>query len=95
MGPGGEARYIGLGFSPGDASQDLPYYYVNGSPTPGPTDLRPLAGPGSWHTEGWVGAVLTADELVAITDPAVQGAMVEGFLADAMAAMRTAVLGEP
>lgn len=94
-GPGGEARYVGLGLSPGDASLDIPYYYVNGWPAPAPADLRPLAGPGSWHTQGWVGAVLTAREVTAIGDPAAQRAMVEGFLADATSAMRSAVVGEP
>lgn len=93
-GPEGEARYVGLGLSPGDGSLPRPYYYVNGWPAPDPADLRPLAGPGEWHTEGWVGAVLTADEIVAITDPAAQRATVEDFLAEATSAMRAAVIGE-
>lgn len=87
-----DARYVGLGFSPGDASRDLPYYYVNGWPAPAPADLRALAGPGAWNTEGWVGAVLTADDIVAITDHDAQRAMVDGFLDDAISAMRAALL---
>lgn len=94
-GPDGTARYVGLGLSPGDASREDPYYYVNGWPAPSPADLKPLSGAGAWNTEGWVGAVLTAGEVVGIADVAAQRAMVEAFLSDAVSAMLAAVLGEP
>jgi len=57
----GTARSVGVGFSPGDASYPGPYGYV----TPWPYDFdaaRADLPAGHWHTEGWLGAVLTAEE---------------------------------
>ena len=52
------ARSLGFGLSPGDETYAQPYWYVLPWPAP-PTDrLTPLAH-GHWHTEGFVGAVLT------------------------------------
>ncbi len=49
---------VGLGMSPGDRYYAEPYFYVT---PPGPVAASPvLAGGGSWRTEGWTGAVLTA-----------------------------------
>ncbi len=59
-----KARSIGVGLSPGDGSYDEPYFYVNPWPPPHPEDLPPLDGPGKWHTENWVGAVLPARDIV-------------------------------
>ena len=92
--PKGDARHVGIGFSPGDASIGAPYYYVSGWPPPDPKDLPPLAGAGSWNIQGWVGAVLTADAIVAVGAPAEQRALVDGFLTEAVAAMRSVVLHE-
>lgn len=50
---------IGAGLSPGDASDPEPYWYVTPYPYPSVSGLPPLTR-GSWHTEGWVGAVLPA-----------------------------------
>lgn len=86
----GEARYVGLGLSPGDDSLDKPYYYVNGWPPPARERLPALPGPGAWHTEGWVGAVLEAEDIVSVSDPDQQRDRVVAFLADATAAMRIA-----
>jgi hypothetical protein len=58
---------IGAGLSPGDASYPEPYFYVTPWPYPAAGQLPELS-TGSWHTEGWVGAVLTADEIVAQSD---------------------------
>lgn len=94
-GPEDEGRYVGLGLSPGDASRALPYYYVNGSPAPAPGDLPPLRGPGQWNTEGWVGAVLTAEEVLGASDAPAQRAVVAEFLTEAQSAMRSVVLRRP
>ena len=59
-----EARSVGVGFSPGDASYNEPYWYVTPWPYPEATDSMPtLEGGGHWHTEGWTGAVLPATRL--------------------------------
>jgi len=51
---------IGIGLSPGDGMYDEPYWYVTPSPHPDAKKLPPLEAGGSWHTQGWVGAVLPA-----------------------------------
>jgi hypothetical protein len=58
------ARSIGVGMTPGDASYAQPYFYVLPWPAP-PLDALPLLqGGGRWHREGWVGAVLSGEDLV-------------------------------
>ncbi len=89
---GGEACSVGVGLSPGDESLDQPYVYVNGWPPPDPKVLPERSGPGRWHTEGWVGAVLPADEVVAERRPAEQAARVAAFATEAGAVMREVVL---
>ena len=59
-----ESVSIGVGMSPGDGSYDQPYWYVTPWPYPDPANLTELAGGGTWHTEGWVGAILTASQLI-------------------------------
>lgn len=54
-------RFIGVGLSPGDAGYDQPYWYVTVYPYPEVAAL-PALPVGSWHTQGWVGAVLTSAE---------------------------------
>lgn len=56
---------IGVGFSPGDASYSQPYLYVNPWPAPDSADLPEAPVPGHWHTNGFIGLVATADELLA------------------------------
>ena len=58
-----EAVSIGVGMSPGDSSYDQPYWYVTPWPYPDTANLSKLAGGGTWHTEGWVGAILMASQL--------------------------------
>jgi hypothetical protein len=59
----GESRTIGVGLSPGDENYPEPYWYVSPYPYP-PTDNLPLLkGQGTWHTQQWVGAILTASQL--------------------------------
>lgn len=59
-----EAKTIGAGLSPGDASYNEPYWYVTPWPYPDAKNLAPLDGAGSWHTQGWIGAVLPTSRLV-------------------------------
>lgn len=72
-------KSIGAGLSPGDDSCDEPYWYVNHFPATSRRDLPPLAGGGTWTTEGWVGAML----------PASRGGDAKAFLDSAVAAART------
>ncbi|HQV31145.1 MAG TPA: hypothetical protein PKV71_04675 [Calditrichia bacterium] len=62
---GEEGRFIGVGFSPGDESYSLPYFYVTPWPYPEreKSALPNLESGGMWHTEGWVGAVLPANQI--------------------------------
>lgn len=61
-GQGESAHTIGVGFSPGDGGFGQPYWYVTPWPYPSQTALPSLS-VGSWHTEGWIGAILRADEV--------------------------------
>jgi len=87
-----DKKHVGVGFSPGDEANPDPYYYVNGWPPPAPESLPPLEGPGSWHTEGWVGAVLQAAEIRGSGAPEAQEGTVRSFLTAAVDAMRSTVL---
>jgi hypothetical protein len=90
---GGDPRYVGVGLSPGDDGYAVPYMYVNGWPAPQPEALPELAAPGHWHTSGWVGAVLEAGEVTRTSDPDGQAAVLSGFVARAIRAMREVMLG--
>ncbi len=57
-----ETKYLGVGLSPGDFGYDEPYWYITPYPYPDVAKLPKLPA-GSWHTEGWVGAVLTASQV--------------------------------
>lgn len=59
-----EARSIGVGFCTGDGSYDQPYFYVTPWPYPETEELPPLTAGAHWHTTGWTGAVLTAEQLL-------------------------------
>jgi hypothetical protein len=74
-------KSIGAGRSPGDESCGEPYWYVNHYPATTRRNLPPLAGGGSWHTEGWVGAIL----------PMSRGGDAQAFLDSAVAASRTLI----
>jgi hypothetical protein len=65
---GGEsARGIGAGMSPGDKNYGEPYFYINPWPHPDAGNLPQLPQPGHWHTEGFVGAVATASEILTLS----------------------------
>ncbi len=62
------ARAIGVGMSPGDESYDQPYFYVNPWPHLDPLALPEAPAPGHWHTEGFVGLIATAEEVLSQSD---------------------------
>jgi hypothetical protein len=64
----GTARSIGIGVSPGDHYYAQPYVYVSPSPHPNAAQLPVLPPPGHWHTQGFVGAVATGDEILALAE---------------------------
>ncbi|HEY9606145.1 MAG TPA: hypothetical protein V6C85_31350 [Allocoleopsis sp.] len=63
----GEPITVGIGLSPGDINYDEPYWYVSPYPYPDTKNLPALNGNGFWHTQHWVGAVLTASRLAIST----------------------------
>jgi hypothetical protein len=70
---------VGVGLSPGDQHYEQPYFYV----TPRSGDTRVPSLPfGTWRTESWTGAVLTADEIGDHSDRA------HAFVTAAVAALR-------
>jgi len=83
--PGTVGRTIGVGQSPGDDSYAEPYWYVGPYPYPAVTALPSLAGSGHWHTQGWVGAVLSASDYVSAPD---QRSQVTAFIDSAVGACR-------
>ncbi|MEH6526479.1 MAG: hypothetical protein V7723_10440 [Sneathiella sp.] len=62
------AKGIGVGMSPGDDGYDQPYFYINPWPHLDADDLPTAPEPGHWHTEGFVGAIATGDEVLSLTD---------------------------
>ncbi len=73
-----QARSIGLGMSPGDATYAEPYFYITPWPYPEKSaELPDLDGSGFWHTEGWAGVVLPVSD---IFKAAVQQRIVEDYM---------------
>ncbi len=62
------AKGIGVGMSPGDDSYNQPYFYINPWPHPNPDNLPGLPAPGHWHTQGFVGAIATSQEILSLND---------------------------
>ena len=86
------ARTIGIGMAPSGGGYEDWYWYVNVWPYPEPSALPPLSGPGAWHTDGWTGAVLPAEVVVAA--PAGERAgLVRGFAVEAIGAGMVALGG--
>ncbi|MEM6994495.1 MAG: hypothetical protein AAF721_28525 [Myxococcota bacterium] len=85
-GSGEDAGSVGVGLSPGDGSYECPYLYINPWPRPEGQTLAPLDGGGRWHTEGWTGAVLTAEWLAAIKGGKARAEAVEAFVTSAIPA---------
>jgi hypothetical protein len=64
------ARAMGVGMSPGDESYDQPYFYVNPWPHLDSSELPDPPAPGHWHTDGYVGLIATAEEVLSQSDDA-------------------------
>jgi len=62
------AQGIGVGMSPGDESYDQPYFYINPWPQLDAEELPAPPPPGHWHSEGFVGIIATANELLTLSD---------------------------
>lgn len=83
----GEPITIGVGFSPGDNYYTEPYWYVSPYPYPDSENLPFLEGDGFWHTQEWLGAVLTASRLTQDSSEA-QVKQVKSFLESAINASK-------
>ncbi|OLP16358.1 hypothetical protein BST81_21445 [Leptolyngbya sp. 'hensonii'] len=82
--PDDTSRTVGLGLSPGDTSYPEPYWYVSPYPYPDTPSLPALEGKGFWHTQHWVGAVLTASQLG--QNSTTQDQQLQAFLNSALSA---------
>jgi hypothetical protein len=65
---GDTARTIGVGVSLGDHYYAQPYVYVTPWPHPNAAQLPALPPPGHWHTQGFVGAVATGEQILALAE---------------------------
>jgi hypothetical protein len=84
-----QMRSVGVGMTPGDSSYAEPYFYVVPWPYPQHPTLPSLDGHGSWHTEGWIGAVLTGSRLIEGTaDGTAQAERARDLLESAIPAVR-------
>ncbi|MEM9072675.1 MAG: hypothetical protein AAGE52_29475 [Myxococcota bacterium] len=78
-----EERTVGAGLSPGDGSYDEPYFYVTPWPYPDADKELPPLSVGTWHREGWTGAVLRGSEIL---DADNRAETLSTFLREAVAA---------
>ena len=76
--------------SPGDETYPEPYFYVVPYPTLAPDGLPDLPA-GAWHTEGWVGAVFTASEVIPTGDS--QAEVVASFVRTTVSASKGLLMG--
>lgn len=76
-------KSIGVGMTPGDGNYAEPYWYVTPWPYPAADNLPPLE-TGTWHTEGWIGAVLTGSTVVAAGDARAQHDLSTNFVNSAI-----------
>jgi hypothetical protein len=80
---------IGIGFSPGDNSNPEPYFYVTMWPYPDANKVKFTELPaGTWNKEGWVGASLTASEIIKNQDEKAQCEMVLEFIDKSVIAIK-------
>ncbi|MDT8367955.1 MAG: hypothetical protein RQ745_02020 [Longimicrobiales bacterium] len=79
---GSDGGTVGLGFSPGDPGIEHPYWYVRSYPdtTSDEHGALPDLPHGRWKLEGWTGAVLEADEVIAAGDAGAQADASDAFL---------------
>ncbi len=76
-------KSIGVGLTPGDGNYAEPYWYVTPWPYPAAENLPPLE-TGTWHTDGWIGAVLTGSAVVAAGDARAQHDLSASFMNSAI-----------
>ena len=86
---GAPLRTVGVGLSPGDHTFDEPYFYVLPWPAPEPEGLPEFEGPGRWHTDGWVGLVLTATDVAEVGAEPDQHAATRAFFTGGIVAAET------
>ncbi|NKB80906.1 MAG: hypothetical protein GKS05_03210 [Nitrospirales bacterium] len=89
-----DARSVGCGMSPGDHTYPEPYFYVTPWPYPKKETLPALSG-GFWHTEGWVGAILTTSVLTETKSNETQAQQVQQFFHDGTQAAFVALGATP
>ena len=88
------APSIGMGMTPGDDSYPVPYWYLSPYALPDERPSLPALPEGAhWHTEGWMGAVLTAPVIAAQATSEGQLRVVSQYLDSAWNAAR-AMLGQ-
>ena len=87
---GRATKTVGLGMAPSGGGYDHWYWYVSPWPAPEMDRLPSLSGAGSWHTSGWTGAVLTAQEIHDL-EPDARAETVRAFVDEALAAARKAL----
>ncbi|MBN2470893.1 MAG: hypothetical protein JXN59_09225 [Anaerolineae bacterium] len=61
--------HIGIGFSPGTADLERPYFYLYAWPLHKGLETPTLPLPARWHNAGWTGVVIDYDMVRARTDP--------------------------
>jgi len=71
------AKSVGIGLSPGDEYYAQPYVYISPWPRIDAARLPPLPAPGHWHTQGFLGAVATGEDILALKN---RGAELLGFV---------------
>ncbi len=82
-------KTIGVGLSPGDDIVPEPYLYVNHwAAAPGDAPSLPDLPVGSWHTDGFLAAVLAGSDLASQAGAAEQESAANRFLSAAIAASR-------
>lgn len=86
---GTASRTIGVGLAPSGGGYDSWYWYVSPWPWPNASTLAPL-GHGSWHTEGWTGAVLSGEVVFALPGDE-RSEVVRAFLHEATASATEAL----
>ncbi len=89
---GSATKTVGVGLAPMGGGYESWYWYVTPWPYPEPESLPELRGPGSWHTRGWTGAVLSGETIV-LVEPAFREAVVRKFLDVSVVASAVALRG--
>jgi hypothetical protein len=74
----GAVKSANAGFSPGDGSKGLPYWYATFSPPPKVPPV--IAGKGRWRSSGWIGAELELSQI----EPGAGYTQVQAFFRSAM-----------